>query len=312
MSSPAILLLAASAVAFIAVTGKKKRPKTLADKAYRQPKQAIPKIYGHHVLPPSTAGTESPTDWQQRQEALTALSQVEINLRDGSSIRLCSRCDPRGITGEADANTINAVKAFQALVGLEVTGEWGLTEDKEMHRMLQSIMKGHPIECDPLTVYPEPFACFASDVGFYLGPVAGIKGEEPIEPVAVKPDIPMPESPSPQGNGETPEWGVDDILVADADCNYMLHVDDEFFHIQQRMIIEYALDGWMDEDAANEIHERLMSHYLPLCLTLGYAGVGDGVKKWWNKNVSHVFMELKGYELVPELLEEDAIKYGLL
>jgi len=72
-----------------------------------------------------------------------------------------------------------------------------------------------------------------------------------------------------------------------------------------------ALDGMTDGIAAEEIHEEMMSRYIPMCLFLGKDNVGPGVLNWWNTNLSHVASKLKSYDLLPELLEEDAAKYGL-
>jgi hypothetical protein len=118
--------------------------------------------------------------------------------------------------------------------------------------------------------------------------------------------VPDPTEP-PSGS----QYGPDELLVTDGDCNYIEHQDDAFFGEQNRVIIQYALDGMTDGIAAEGIHEEMMSRYIPMCLFLGKDNVGPGVLNWWNTNLSHVASKLKSYDLLPELLEEDAAKYGL-
>lgn len=258
---------------------------------------------------------KSKSTWAQRQQALEFISNHgKMYLADGSYIYLCEGCDPLGVDGIVGPNTRNAVRAFQEFVGLPVTGEWDLPEDAEVQRVLLAIQNGEPITCDPLKAYPDPWICLTHpDIeGFFLQPQMGTSGE--IDEPTPTPAIEEPSGPAPSVGdpGEIPEWSPDDILVADADCNFMIHESEEFYHIRKRMIISYALNDMTSGEDANEIHEILMAEYLPLCLTLGYNGVGEGVKQWWDINVGHIATDLKSYETSPEFLEEDAQKYGLL
>jgi hypothetical protein len=66
-----------------------------------------------------------------------------------------------------------------------------------------------------------------------------------------------------------------------------------------------------DGESAEEIHEEMMSRYIPMCLFLGREKVGQGILTWWNMNLSHVASKLKSYELLPEFLEEQAEEYGI-
>lgn len=123
-------------------------------------------------------------------------------------------------------------------------------------------------------------------------------------------EVDFPEGNGANGKGE--EWGPDDILVPDPECNYMRHIADEFFEIQRRRAAEYALEGnTMGEDAL-AIHQEMVEEYMPLCASLGREGVGPGVREWWNQNVSHVAGILSEYQHSPDSLEEDAEKYGLV
>ena len=304
MGTPLVPIALAGAAIFLLSSGKKRGGQTASGFSYKPlPKGSIPQVYGG--LPPS--GNQSTTTWIQRQEALTALSNIEFLSSSGQSIPLCSKCDPKGVDGKPGKNTLNAVKAFQALAGLDPTGEWKLEEDRAMHKILSAVSQGIPIECDPLVGYPAPFACFTYGDGFALrlqeGATAPAKAPSPSAP---KP------KPAPTPSGEPVEYGPDELLVADAECNYILHQDDKWFTEQNRRVIEYALDGMTDVQAAEEIHESMLADYIPLCLSLGYSGIGPGVKQFWDVNLAHVVGRLKGYELLPETLEEDAIKYGLL
>lgn len=269
----------------------------------------IPQIYGKDALtPPKTNDTES--DWRNRQEALQALSKIRFNFQ-GTEASLCAKCDPQGVDGKAGKNTRNAVKAFQALAGLSVTGNWGETEDRAMFATLKSISSGLPIPCDPLLSYPSPLACFSLEDGsFGLMPSISSTSKSPSPSSSTDPNPQEPSAPAPAPSG--PKYGPDELLVSDADCNFILHQDDGFFDEQRLLMIESALDGMTDGDTATEIHEEMMRRYIPMCLFLGKDQVGQGVKTWWSTNLAHVASSLNSYELLPDMLEEDAYKYGIL
>ncbi len=122
--------------------------------------------------------------------------------------------------------------------------------------------------------------------------------------------VEFPEGNGGNGSGET--WSPDDVLVADAECNYMRHIADGFFEIQRRRAVEYALEGNMMGGDAVAIHQEMVEEYMPLCASLGRDGVGPGVRTWWDQNVAHVAGILSEYQHVPDSLEEDAEKYGLV
>ncbi len=217
--------------------------------------------------------------------------------------RICfALCEVRseGADGKPGPNTKNAIKAFQAIAGLEVSGEWAAEEDRAMHRILTAVSQGLPLECDPLVGHPTPFGCFSHGDSFAL-----MLTDEADE---ARGQWPSPSSP----NAAPREYGPEDLLVTDPECNYIVYQDDGWFEEQNLRIIQYALDGMMDGDSAQEIHESMLADYTPLCLSLGRNGVGPGVKQFWDTNLAHVASKLKGYELLPETLEEDAIEYGLL
>lgn len=247
------------------MSGSKSKKSSRSDSSngltYKKPSGIkIPQLYGPNALtPPQTKDT--PADWRKRQEALQALSQIRFNFQ-GTEASLCSKCDPQGVDGNPGKNTKNAVKAFQALAGISVTGSWGQAEDRAMHTVLKSIGAGLPIPCDPLQSYSSPLACFALEDGSF--------GLMPSISDAPKPSAPAPapNDSQPQDPTEPPpagsEYGPYDLLVADGDCNFILHQDDAFFDEQRNLMIESALDGLTDGQAANEIHEEMMRRYIPM------------------------------------------------
>ncbi len=123
-----------------------------------------------------------------------------------------------------------------------------------------------------------------------------------------KEGIPTPK-PAPKPNGG--KWTPDDILVMDPECNQILHISDDLFKIQRKRAAQYALEGNTTLLDAQSIHQEIVEEYAPLCATLGKTGVGEGVRKWWDSNVSWVYNVLREYELLPEALEEDAEAFGL-
>ncbi len=294
MALPLVPLALAGAGLFLLSSGKKPRkggPSRAT--AYKAPPLGkVPQVYGGTApSAPKDVGA-----WFERQEALKALSQVVFNTNTGT-VDLCSKCDPGNVDGKPGPKTRGAVKAFQALAGLQATGEWGDVEQAAMRRIFTSLEAGLPIECDPLLGYPAPFACFVVDDGYGLMPAT------PTE----KPE------PAPSGGGDAPpEYGPDDLLVMDAECNWVLHQDIRFFDEQKLRVIESALEGDFSPEAASEITEAMLAEYAPLCLSLGINGVGEGVRDWWNVNMESIIGSLKNYEELPEFLEEDAIEHGLL
>ncbi len=298
----------AGAVVVLASSGKKRRRKSAPTGFSYQPipKKSIPQVYGGTGIP--TQNGQSATTWIQRQEALKTISQIEFNTSTGGTVTLCSKCDPAAIDGKAGKNTRNAIRAFQAIAGLDVSGQWSGDEDQAMHRILTAISKGLPIECDPLSGgYPSPFACFVYGDDYALMLQEGEVAQPKTEPT------PSPDKPKTEPTGTRPrEYGPDEWLVADADCNQILHQDMKWFEEQRIRMITSALEGMTDAQAAREIHESMLADTIPLCLSLGRSGVGPGVGKFWDTNLAHVAAELRGYEILPETLEEDAIKFGLL
>lgn len=109
------------------------------------------------------------------------------------------------------------------------------------------------------------------------------------------------------------QWGPGDHIVFDANCSdYPLHLSDEFlYQIQPRLIVEYALEDMTSSEDAEEIHQRLVAEYAPRCASLGRSGIGDGARRWWDKNIHHIYTKLQSYANNPNFLEEDAEKYGL-
>lgn len=108
------------------------------------------------------------------------------------------------------------------------------------------------------------------------------------------------------------EYGPDNLLITDPECNYILHQDERWFSEQRRRTIAYALDGMIDADAAIEIHESMMADFAPICLSLGREGVGPGLKTFWSVNSGWINSLLMQYDSLPQLLEEDAKAFGLL
>lgn len=125
-----------------------------------------------------------------------------------------------------------------------------------------------------------------------------------------KEGVPAPK-PKPSPLPSDKQWTPDDIIVMDADCKYMLHISDDLFKIQTRRAIEYALEGDTTHKDAESINQEMVEEYAPLCASLGRDGVGDGVRQWWDVNTNWIYKVLRGYELLPETLDEDAESYGL-
>lgn len=298
MGSPLVPLALAGAAVYLLSSGKK-RSKTAASSKF-----SYTPIDPSAIPPGFRDGApkgDSPEAWVERQQALKKISEIEFIVSKDRRVPLCAKCDPKVIDGNPGPDTRNAIKAFQAIAGLDVHGEWGSDEDRAMHRILTAVSKGLPISCDPLLPYPTPFACFVHGEGFALMLTQDATPEPEPQPA--------PE-PAPQPSDEGEDYGFD-LLKTDPECNYIVHQDDGWFHEQKLRIVEFALNGRMDETAAQEIHESMLADYIPLCLSLGRNGVGPGVKQFWDANLAHVASELKGYELLPETLEEDANELGL-
>lgn len=295
MSNPLPLLLAGGALLVLA-SGKKKssgkaKPKPKSGMGYEPPKQ----------LPKAQPNTET---WRQRKEALKALSQIMIRAQNGNQIPLCARCDPGPIDGEFNEQTKNAVMAFQTLAGLNVSGEWGPEEDEAMFRILTAIDAGKPIPCDPMGNYGPGLACVASD-----GNDFGLQAQSLPDPD--QPVTPPGQTPSEPSSPEIPDdtEGAP-LVVADADCNYILQTNDSWYDEQNFRVILSALDGEFDSSAVSEIIDGMFADYLPHCFTLGRDFVGPGVKQFWEANAKMIYDKLQAYKALPDLLEEDASKYG--
>ena len=280
MVSPLVPIALTGAALYLLSSGKKRGSR----ESYGISGGSIPESFGNAGSSPTPSSS-----WHDRQIALTAISQIRFNVT-GGSLRLCAKCDPMGITGNPGPDTRSAIKAFQAITGLDVDGDWGVEEDMAMDAIRVSYEQGIPIPCDPLIALPSPFGCFLDNDRYGLLPTVEARGT--AEPPTT--------------------YTPDDLLVADAECNHIVHHDDRWFEVQKRRIIAYALDGATDLDSAREIHESMLADYIPLCLSLGRSGVGPGVGKFWDANLAHVANDLRRYDLLPETVEEDALRYGLL
>lgn len=310
MGSPLVPLALAGAAVVLLASGKKRKKSEAGAGTflYSHPKPAAPPVYGGGAIPEDAPGAQS--NWVERQKALQWISEIRFTTQDGGSVPLCGKCHPGAADGKPGKKTRAAIKAFQAIAGLDVDGEWDLREDLAMDKIVAAVMQDLPISCDPLVGYPAPFACFVQDGGdFGLMLIEGTKGVADESAVSPKP---KPPAPAPSPSEAQKEYGPDELLVADAECNYILHQDMKWFDEQKRRAIGYALNGMTDSQAANEIHESMLADYIPLCLSLGRNSVGPGVKQFWDQNLAHVANMLKGYELLPETLEQDAIEMGLL
>jgi len=312
MSSP-VVPIALGAAALIFLSGKKSKKSSSSSGGGGN----LPKIYIPEAPPPkipqSGGSSNSSSAWMARQRALTYLSQIHWG-NGQVRINLCSKCDPKGIDGKVGPNTRAAVRAFQALSGLPVTGNWGQSESDFMTKALNSLDRGNFYPCDPLRSAPAPLGCFIQPNGeFGLMPsFDSLEESNHASNSSPNPTAkPEPQDPT-EPPGEASEFGPDELLVADGDCNYIIHQDDRFFIEQNRLIIQSALEGLTDDQAADDIHEEMMNRYIPMCLFLGKDKVGEGVRTWWNVNLGHVAGKLKSYELMPEMLEEDAYEYGLI
>ena len=315
MSSPVIPLAFAGAALYLMSGSKSKRSKgsSVSDSTdgltYKRPSGGkIPQLYGPGAAQSSSndgGGTGVGEDvWKNRQQALYDLSQIRFSFQ-GSEISLCAKCDPQGVDGKPGNDTRNAVKAFQALAGIPVTGDWDQATNIGMTSVISSLVAGVPIPCDPLLSYAAPLGCFALQDGtFGLMPSVVNSGSAGVSDPAPQ----DPAEPTPQGS----QYGPDELLVADGNCDFILHIDDRFFDEQRDLMILSALEDLTDGQAADEIHEEMMRRYIPMCLFLGKDQVGQGVKTWWSTNLAHVASGLRSYELLPEVLEEDAYKYGIL
>lgn len=301
MSNPMIVpaLIGGSALLLL-TSGKKRSKKKSEGLTYTAPKN-VPPVYK------GSAPKQVSSSWKERQEALKALASVKVRAPNGNSFPLCSRCDPGKIDGVVGPKTRSAVKAFQAIAGLEVTGEWGALEEGAMFHFLSAISAGNPIPCDPNASYPKEFACIAlggGKHGLQAKSLPAVSGDRPATPGSTADDEPFVP--------ETPKYRPDELLVADPECNYILHQDDKWFDVQKERVIRYALDGMFDSEAATEINESMLADYIPLCLTLGRDGVGPGVKQFWDANAVLIYNQLQAYEALPDMLEEDAREYGIL
>ena len=121
MSQAIVPLALAGAAVLILGGSKSKKSRSGTAKPGTAPSiptdASIPSAYGPDAArPPST--TDSAADWKMRQEALTALSKMSFSF-EGREIPLCAKCNPGAIDGKPGQNTRNAVKAFQALAGID-------------------------------------------------------------------------------------------------------------------------------------------------------------------------------------------------
>lgn len=303
MANPLPLLIAGGALLLLA--SGKKRPK----KKKAEPKQEGMEYNPPEELPPSHGGdtTDSSTTWVQRQEALKLLAQVKLRAQNGNLVPLCAKCDPGKVDGIVGDKTIAAVKAFQALAGLSVTGKWGTAEDSAMRSIFFAIEQGDEIPCNPDATYPAELACIAlgdDEFGLQAKSLPNTSPSNPSTPPSNAPKDPIVEP--------KPGYGPDELLVVDAECNYILHQSERWFDEQRNRVIAYALEDMVDAQAANEINDSMLADYIPLCFTLGRLGVGPGVREFWDANVGLIFTQLQAYAAVPDVLEEDAHKYGIL
>ena len=311
MGNPLVPLVLAGAAAVLLSSGKKKKSsrKPKGPSYETPPSDEIPSIYRSGEI--KEDASEAKSTWIERQEVLQWLAAVTFNTQDGGSFPLCSKCHPGTADGKPGKNTRAAIKAFQAISGMNVDGEWGPEEDAAMQGIMFAVKNDLMPRCDPLLGYPAPFACFVHEGGgFRLKFPEDTKGTPETLPDSEP--APEPWSPEPAPPQDESEYGPDDLLVADAECNYILHQDDRWFDVQRIRCIEYALDGMTDAQAATEINESMLSDYIPLCMSLGRDGVGAGVRTFWDVNAGWINSLLQKYETLPDLLEDEAIEHGIL
>ena len=254
------------------------------------------------LLPPAYAdpsvghAEKSSTSWEDRQGALKLLSQFTFSAAGKKSIPVCAKCDPGNVDGKPGPKTTAAVKAFQELAMLAADGLWDSEEDAAMFRIFEALKKGAPLECDPLHKYDGPLGCFLHGKRYILAPTLANGKTTPKLP------------PAPQLSDDVAELAV----VADPGCNHIISSSPKWYNELKKRTIGYALDGATGHEAAQEIVEGMLADHLPLCLTLGQNGVGDGVSDFWTMNLTNTKNLLQAYEYLPLTLEEDAEAFGLL
>lgn len=220
--------------------------------------------------------------WAQRQAALKLVSEFELALEGGGSVFLCSKCDPKSSSGSPDALTIDAVKAFQAISGIPVSGEWGHVEEQAMRSMLEALGSDPiRIECDPLVAYPAPFGCFVHGDAFYLALADELEAA-----------------------------GQPHLLTVSGSCEH-IEATSGWHDELKAHCISSALLGATDPESARVIVESLLSRHAPECVLLGRENIGSDAAKFWDDNLNKAAATLEDYEYSAELLEKDAKRFGL-
>lgn len=222
MANPLPLLLAGGAVLLFA--SGKKRPKN---------KRAKPKNEGMDYIPPkelpptpegSSDDSVSSETWRLRQEALKMLATIKLRAQNGNLVPLCTKCDPGKVDGVVGDKTRAAVRAFQTLTGISPTGKWGAAEDVAMGEIFRAIEQGVEIPCNPEATYPAELACIALGDGEF-----GLQAKSLPNTSPSNPSTPPSNAPKDPIVGPKPGYSPDELLVADAECNYILHQSELWF-----------------------------------------------------------------------------------
>jgi len=219
--------------------------------------------------------------WKLRQDALRLISKVEFPLDGGSSIKLCSKCDPMDSSGVPGDSTIAAVKAFQALAGLPANGSWGDPEDRAIVSVLDAIAGGRPISCDPLIIYPSPLGCFAYEDGFGLFPAEDLSSQK------------------------------SDLLYVSDDCQSIIASDEWHIELNKKCILS-ALAGLTSSIDGLKIVEDLMAEHASSCVLIGKDGMGTDAILFWDNALERSVNILIEYEQNPYRLNEDAKVFGII
>lgn len=245
---------------------------------------------------PSIDDEQSKQIWKNIQSALKYISELSVQTPTGEHF-FCPDCDPGAVDGVPGKNTKSAIAAFQELMDLPITGDWGGDEIEALGIVLASQDAGEWIPCDPDSYFPpEHISCVETPDGSHVIYPSAALDDGSVKDQGVIADS-IPDRPP---------------IAADSSCQYILYQDDSFFDEQNALIIYWATmkrDGFIDHSnsyLADMVHLEMMSRYLHTCKMLGKENVGDGVSQWWDTNLASVFNKFKVYELMPSQLDDDA------